>query len=179
MRPLVLFIFLLCFLHVLICVASHVHTYLCTHGNACSPLLLSRTEKMELQQLCLNNLSPNPHVETSVEGMLYPTLPARTISVQQVQCIRPTTSAKLLHSGSATHLAIAHTQCICTWIAATAPYACKISFVVLICSQNLSTFTHIHTVWHTWCFWNHIDPGHFLKAMLIHVQSLQTKCYQA
>lgn len=144
----------------LIYVASHVHMYIHTCRNACSALLLPRSGKMELQQPCLNNLSTNFHAERSVEGMLYPTHPDKKNSVQQVQCIRLTT-ANWLYVGTATHLAIAHTQCICMWTVAAAPYACRISFVLLICSQNTSTFTQIHIIWHTWCLLDHTDQNSF------------------
>lgn len=172
MRSVVLFTFTLSFMYVLTCTASHMHTYIHTPVNARSALLLSRMGKLELQEPCLSNLSTNFHTGTSVEGMLCSTLPARRISAQQVQCTRLTTSANRLHTGNATHLAIAHTHWICTWAVATAPYACKIPFVFLICSQTLSTFTQIHIIWHSWGFWDHTNPGHFPRAMLIHIRSL-------
>lgn len=143
MRPLVLITFVLSFLYVLICADCHVHVFIHTRRNACSALLLSRSGKMELQQACLNNLSTNLHAETAAESTLCPPLPARARSVPQVQCIRLMTSAHWWHTGSATHLAIALPWHICMRTVDTAPHACRTSFVLLICSQNLSAFTQI------------------------------------
>lgn len=107
-RPLVLFTFVLCFLYMFICVASHVHMYIYKCRNAWSALLLGRSGKMELQQPCLNNLSTNFHAERSVEGMLYPTCPDKKISVQQVQCIRLVICRHCHTSGYCTHTLYLH-----------------------------------------------------------------------